>query len=241
MSKGFISLRGVSKNYGNDRGIFDVTLELSGGIVGFLGENGAGKTTTMHIIMGLLYPDAGEVYVMGENIWEGKNYYLTKKYLGFLPNEVFLFPDLTGRENLEYASVLKTNDRQWYLRLTEYIEEFGLRDVLDEPFCTYSTGMKKKLQIITSMLGDPPILLWDEPHNGLDVLSNIKMKSLLKQYVSRGERLVFFSSHIIEMVEDICQEVVIIHRGRMVAHAKLEDCGDLTTYYLEATSEVGAS
>lgn len=235
MSDVLISMNSISKNYGNNKGVFDVNLELSGGIIGFLGENGAGKTTTIKIIMGMLHPDKGKVNVLGKNVWEDGNYYITKKYIGFLPNDNILFPDLTGKENLEYSSYLKTGDRKWYTRLTENIEDFSLTDALDEPFKAYSTGMKKKLQILNSVIGDPSILLWDEPHNGLDVISNIKMKSFLKQYASKQNRLVFFSSHIIEMVEDICNDVIIIHKGKIVSQIKTQNCSNLTEYYLNTT------
>lgn len=229
-----IKLNNVSKDYGNGRGVFNINLELTDGLVGFLGENGAGKTTTIKLLMGLLYPNEGEIFIKGKNLWDKNNYYLLKKYIGFLPDEDFLFPKLSGRENLEYASILKTDDKNWYKKLEEYLTDFGILDMLDYPFSSYSKGMKKKLQIIASIIGYPEILILDEPHKGLDVLSNIKMKVFLKKYVKDGN-LVFFSSHILEMVEDICNEVIIIHKGKIVKKIKSLKNQNLTEMYLKST------
>jgi len=230
-----ILLDDVSKDYGNNKGIFKINLELNQGIIGFLGENGAGKTTTIKIIMGMLTPDSGKVFIMGKNLWEDNNYYLTKKYIGFLPDADILFPDLTGRENLELSSYFKTGDRNWYNRLKEIIENFSLTDFLDEPFKTYSSGMKRKMHILNSIIGEPPILILDEPHNGLDVMSNIKMKAFLKEYASKQNRLIFFSSHIIEMVEDLCEYVIIIHKGKITSQIRLTRDINLTEYYIKNT------
>jgi ABC-type multidrug transport system ATPase subunit len=151
-----------------------------------------------------------------------------------LPDEDFLFPRLSGRENLEYASILKTGNKNWYKKLEEYLIDFGILDMLDEPFSFYSKGMKKKLQIIVSIIGYPEILILDEPHKGLDVLANIKMKAFLKKYIKDGN-LVFFSSHILEMVEDICNEVIIIHKGKIVKEIKSLKNHNLTEIYLKST------
>lgn len=229
-----IRVKDICKDYGNGRGVFNINFELNDGIVGFLGKNGAGKTTTIKLLMGLLYPDKGEIFIKGENLWDGNNYYLLKKYIGFLPDEIFLFPKLSGRENLEYTSILKTGDKDWYKKLEDFLNDFEILDVLDEPFSSYSQGMKKKLQMVSSIIGYPEILIWDEPHKGLDVLANIKMKKFLKKYVKDG-KLVFFSSHILEMVEDICNEVIIIHKGKIVKEIKSLKDQNLTEIYLNST------
>jgi ABC-2 type transport system ATP-binding protein len=224
----------LTKYYGKKIGIEDINFQLEKGIAGFLGENGAGKTTTIKLIMGLLHPGEGTIEIMGKNLWKGDNFHLLKRHIGFLPNEDYLYPRLSGRENLEYVSFLKTNSQESYLKLDKEIDAFGLREALDVPFGGYSTGMKRKLQMLASLIGEPEILIWDEPHNGLDVLSNIKMKALLMEY-SRGGRLIFFSSHIIEMVKEICSSVIIIHKGHLAEVVRDIKDKDLTSIYLKAT------
>lgn len=204
----------VTKDYGDGKGVFDVDLELTGGIAGFLGENGAGKTTVMNLLFGLLRPDSGTVSVFGRDVWRDREFRGLKAKMGFLPGTDYLPDRLTGRESLEYVSFLKTGDRFAYRVLKDVIEDFKLTEAMDDLVKTYSAGMKRKLHFLAALVNLPDVLVLDEPHNGMDVLTINRMKTFLKDYARDG-KLVFFSSHIIEMIEKLCDEVVIIHKGRI--------------------------
>ncbi len=227
-----IRFSNVTKDFGDKRGVFalDFTLEC-GKIYGFLGKNGAGKSTTIKLLMSLLKPDSGEIFIDNKDISVFEHGQAAKKMLGYLPSDDYLFPHLSGRENLEYMSLLKTGDLHQYRALDHEIRELEMEEYLDEMIHSYSSGMLQKIHLLASLIGTPRILLWDEPHTGLDVLSNIFMHHILKTWIS-PERLVFFSSHILEMVENICDEVLIIHEGSIREIWKKEEGTDLQQHYL---------
>ncbi|MGC8765121.1 MAG: ABC transporter ATP-binding protein [Brevinematia bacterium] len=225
-------LENVSKDYGNGRGIFDVSLSFETGIIGILGENGAGKSTMFKLILALLKPDRGNIFIMGKNLWEGNNVIDSKQYLGYLPSEEYLLPEFSGRENLEFISYLRKKDISVWQKLIPYVELLGMKEVLNDPLHSYSSGMQKKLHILASLIGKPRILIWDEPYNQLDIIALLHMKDLLKAYVEETKALVLFSSHIIEMVEDLCSHVCILHNGRVHFDDKIPPKGKLISVYL---------
>ena len=211
-----IELRGAGKTYVNGKGVFDVSLRLEAGLTGFLGRNGSGKTTTMRLIMGLLAPDRGTVLIDGRDLWQYDHIYTLKRDLGFLPNDDYFFTRLTGRENLEYLSVLKTGTRDAYAALERFITELEVDAFIDDPFDSYSTGMKKKVQLVGALIGDPGNILLDEPHNGLDVMANIALNRTLMRLRDEG-RTVFVASHVAEVFDTIGDNLVVIDQGRIVA------------------------
>ena len=222
----------VTKDYGNGRGVFDLNFELEKGeIYGFLGKNGAGKTTSIKLIMGLLRPDKGSVFFDNKNLRDFDNLYSAKKHIGYLPDASYLLENLSGRENLEYISLLKTGKSNAYMELKEEMEMFEIDSVLDDVLSSYSTGMTKKLHLIASLIGNPQFILWDEPHSGLDVLSNLTMKKILKNRIN-SEKTVLFSSHILEMTEDVCDNVIIINQGR-ICNIWNKTLGKLSDFYME--------
>lgn len=210
-----IELRGAGKTYVNGKGVSDVSLRLEAGLTGFLGRNGSGKTTTMRLIMGLLAPDRGTVLIDGRDLWQYDHIYTLKRDLGFLPNDDYFFPRLTGRENLEYLSVLKTGTRDAYAALERFITELEVDAFIDDPFDSYSTGMKK-VQLVGALIGDPGNILLDEPHNGLDVMANIALNRTLLKLRDEG-RTVFVASHVAEVFDTIGDNLVVIDQGRIVA------------------------
>ncbi len=230
-----IQLINVTKRYDNGRGVSELTFEISDGIVGFLGRNGAGKTTTINLIMGFLEPDSGSVLINGKNLWKYDNMSTSKRNIGYLPNDTYLYEKLTGKENLEYMSILKTKDKHNYKNYTEYMRELDVLSFIDEPFHSYSTGMKKKLQLICSLIGNPEILVYDEPNNGLDIIANNALEKMLLDLKERG-RLIFLSSHIIEIVQKITDEVIIIEEGRIIGTIKSPYREDLMKHYLDLLS-----
>ena len=213
-----IELRGAGKTYPNGKGVFDVSMRLEYGLTGFLGRNGSGKTTTMRLIMGLLAPDRGTVLIDGRDLWQYDHIYTLKRDLGFLPNDDYFFPRLTGRENLEYLSLLKTGERDAYAALDRFITELEVDAFIDDPFDTYSTGMKKKVQLVGALIGDPGNMLLDEPHNGLDVMANIALNRTLLRLRDEG-RTIFVASHLAEVFDTIADALVVIDQGRIVAAA----------------------
>lgn len=232
-----IELRGAGKTYPNGKGVFDVNLLLEPGVTGFLGRNGSGKTTTMRLIMGLLAPDRGAVLIDGRDLWQYDHIYTLKRELGFLPNDDYFFARLTGRENLEYLSVLKTGRRDAYAALEPFIGELEVDAFIDDPFDSYSTGMKKKVQLVGALIGDPGNVLLDEPHNGLDVMANIALNRTLLALRDEG-RTVFVASHLAEVFDTIADALVVIDGGRIVAEHAAPFERKPVDLYLEA---IGAS
>ncbi len=234
-----IELVGAAKTFVNGKGVFDVNLRLESGLTGFLGRNGSGKTTTMRLIMGLLAPDRGAVLIDGRDLWQYDHIYTLKRDLGFLPNEDYFFARLTGRENLEYLSLLKTGKRDAYAALDRFIGELEVDAFIDDPFDSYSTGMKKKVQLVGALIGDPGNVLLDEPHNGLDVMANIALNRTLLALRDEG-RTVFVASHLAEVFDTIGDTLVVIDQGRIVAEHRAPFQTKPVDLYLEAIGD-GAS
>ena len=232
-----IELRGAGKTYPNGKGVFDVNLRLEPGVTGFLGRNGSGKTTTMRLIMGLLAPERGAVLIDGRDLWQYDHIYTMKRELGFLPNDDYFFARLTGRENLEYLSVLKTGRRDAYAALEPFIGELEVDAFIDDPFDSYSTGMKKKVQLVGALIGDPGNVLLDEPHNGLDVMANIALNRTLLALGDEG-RTVFVASHLAEVFDTIADALVVIDQGRIAAQHRAPFERKPVDLYLDA---IGAS
>ncbi len=232
-----IELRDAGKTYVNGKGVFEVSLRLEAGLTGFLGRNGSGKTTTMRLIMGLLSPDRGTVLIDGRDLWQYDHIYTLKRDLGFLPNDDYFFTRLTGRENLEYLSLLKTGKRDAYAALDRFIGELEVETFMDDPFDSYSTGMKKKVQLVGALIGDPGNVLLDEPHNGLDVMANIALNRTLLALRDEG-RTVFVASHLAEVFDTIADALVVIDRGRIAAQHRAPFRKKPVDLYLDA---IGAS
>ena len=228
-----IELLGTKKTYRTGKGVFNLSFRLEAGIVGFLGRNGSGKTTTMRLIMGLLAPDEGHVIIDGRDLWKHDNMRTLKKRLGFLPNEDYFFSRLTGRENLEYLSVLKTGDREAYRALDRFIAELEAESFLDDPFDTYSSGMKKKVQLVGALVGEPQNILLDEPYSGLDVMANIALNSTLVDLRDQG-RTILMASHIAEVFDRTADDLLVIDEGRIAARHSAPFAKSPVDLYLEA-------
>ena len=233
-----IELRGVGKTYVIGKGVFDVSLRLEAGLTGFLGRNGSGKTTTMRLIMGLLAPDRGTVLIDGRDLWQYDRIYALKRNLGFLPNDDYFFTRLTGRENLEYLSLLKTGERDAYAALDRFIAELEVDAFIDDPFDSYSTGMKKKVQLVGALIGEPGNILLDEPHNGLDVMANIALNRTLMRLREEG-RTLFVASHMAEVFDTIGDNLVVIDQGRIAAQHRPPFQKKPVDLYLDAIGALG--
>lgn len=211
-----ISANKLCKAYGAHQVLHDVDLSVSQGtLVGFLGPNGAGKTTTIRILLGLLSSNSGEACVFGKSCKKfGKQ---IRVEIGYLPGDVHLYPDMTGRQTLRFfAGARKRNTNDEVDRLAH---QFDL--ALDKRVRKYSTGMRQKLGLIQALMHRPQLLILDEPTSALDPLVRKSVFAELKSVVNEG-RTVLFSSHSLNEVEEICDEVIILRDGRVVEHQKIE-------------------
>jgi ABC-2 type transport system ATP-binding protein len=221
-----VSIRGLTKRYGSLTALNELNLDVAQGeVLGFLGLNGAGKTTAIRLLLDLLRPTSGKAFIFGHDCWSDG--LAARARVGYLPGELGIYPDLTGLEVLDFLAGLKRQpvDKQ---RREGLIERFELphRD-LRRKLRQYSTGMKRKLGIIQAFEGDPPLLILDEPTEGLDPLMQESFYSLLKEARLRG-RTIFMSSHVLSEVERVCDRIALLRKGELVLLADLEAIRGLT-------------
>ncbi len=221
MSGPAICIRGLTKRYGRLTAVKNLTFDVhEGQIFGFLGLNGAGKTTTIRILLDLLRPNAGTASVLGHDC-QGAGL-LARSGIGYLPGEAGLYGDMTGREVLDLMGRLQVRGvaPQYRRRLQDRLE---LSDAdLHRRLREYSTGMKRKLCLIQAFQSDPPLLILDEPTEGLDPLMQESFYNLLSEVRSRG-RTVFMSSHVLSEVVRVCECIGLIRRGELALLSSVED------------------
>jgi len=228
-----ISLRHISKHYGKLKAVADLSLVVHPGeIVGFLGLNGAGKTTTIRILLDLLRPSAGEAFIFGKDCQ--KQGLEARSLTGYLPGEMGLYPDLTGRETLELLGGLSPQpvDKVYRGELCERLE-LSERD-LHRKLREYSTGMKRKLGLVQAFQADPPLLILDEPTEGLDPLIQTAFYDLLVQIRQRG-RAVFMSSHTLPEVERVCDRIALLRGGELVLLSGVAEIRKLAARRVQAS------
>jgi ABC-2 type transport system ATP-binding protein len=205
-----VSLDGLSKRYGSRVAVDNLTFSLPRGVVaGFIGPNGAGKTTTMAMLLGLVAPTSGTASVLGRPL-DRPAAYLGR--VGALIESPAFWPSLTGDENLRLLARLAGHDPG---QVGEVLARVGLEDRATSRFGEYSLGMKQRLGIAAALLGDPQLLILDEPTNGLDPAGMNEMRQLLAS-LSRDDRTILVSSHLLSEVEHVCDWLVVIERGRLV-------------------------
>lgn len=219
-----IEINGLSKSYkGSGRLALDsLSLTVNDGeIFGFLGPNGAGKSTAIKCMTGILSFTQGTVKICGVDINEDP--VGAKKKIGFVPDEHLLYEGLTGRQYVNFISDIFGVDKSRREELTKkYADEFGLSDRLDETISNYSHGMKQKIAVIAALVHEPDIFILDEPMLGLDPKSAYILKKTMREYADNG-KTVFFSSHILEVVEKICDRVAIIDGGKLIAVCDIQE------------------
>ncbi len=210
-----IRFNGLAKQFGTKRAVDNLDFVIpDGAIFGFLGPNGAGKTTTLRLLMGLLQPTAGTASVADRDV---VNECLEVRALvGYLPDEVFLYDYLTGRQFLEFTADVRGLPEAAYARIPQLLEQFELAEAAGDYTVNYSYGMKKKLALASIVLHQPRVLLLDEPFNGLDPQSIRSFRERLQRLAAEGATIVF-SSHVLEVVEKLVTHVGVIYQGRMQA------------------------
>lgn len=206
----------LSKRYGKSavKSVDDLNLELKDGeVFGFLGPNGAGKSTTIKCIVGILPFEEGEIDVCGVNLL--KEPLQAKKNIGYVPDNHAVFERLTGREYVNHiANLYNVPVEQMEEISNYYVKLFKLEHAFDNPIKSYSHGMKQKISVIAALVHNPKLWILDEPLTGLDPQSAYQLKSAMRKHADAGNT-VFFSSHILDVVENLCDRVCIIKKGKL--------------------------
>lgn len=219
-----IEIQNVSKSYAKGKvlALDDITLNVKDGeIFGFLGPNGAGKTTTIKTITGILKPDKGTVKINGIDMAE--NPVEAKKNIGFVPDNPEIFNRLSGMEYLNFiADVYDVPDKERYDVINKMSEEFEIKDALSSRINSYSHGMKQKLVVIGALLHNPPVWILDEPMVGLDPKASFILKNMMRKHADSG-KTVFFSTHIMEVAEKVCDRIGIIKKGKIIFTGTIEE------------------
>lgn len=207
-----IELKNVTKKYGNFKAVDNISFKIEKGeVVGFLGQNGAGKTTTMKMITGLIEPTNGEIFIEGEKISRK-----SRKCIGYMPENTPLYQELTVKEFIDYMAELKGLKRQERKQqVKKLITDLGLADVENKLIRNISRGYKQRVSLSGALIGNPDILILDEPTVGLDPKQVIEIRNLIKSL--RKNHTVFISSHILSEISQMCQKVIIINKGKVVA------------------------
>jgi ABC-2 type transport system ATP-binding protein len=212
---------GLTKFYSAIPAVRDVTFRLeAGGILGLLGPNGSGKSTTVSMLAGLLEPSGGRVVVDGEDVRTDLLRY--KASIGYVPEEAVLYSYLTGPEYLSLIGNLRgLAPRTIRERIDGFLTLFNLRDDVHAPISAYSKGMRQKILISAALLHNPGIVILDEPNSGLDVTTTLVLRSLVQTLAGEG-RMIVYSSHVLEAIEQVATDVLILADGRVVAHDSVD-------------------
>ena len=229
----------LTKIYGDKKAVDDLSLHIRPGeIYGFIGHNGAGKTTTIKACCGLLQQDKGEIYVDGISMMEKP--LACKAKLAYIPDNPDLYEFMTGIQFLNFVADIfgvSAADRQ--ARIRKYADAFELTGDLAQPVGAYSHGMKQKLAVISALLHEPKLMIMDEPFVGLDPKASHLLKEIMRDICNRGGAI-FFSTHVLEVAEKLCNKVAIIKNGRLIKSGTMEEVkGDtsLENVFLELEDE----
>jgi ABC-type multidrug transport system ATPase subunit len=227
-----ISCENLTKMFDAASGIKNINLQFSPGIIyGIIGYNGAGKTTLLNCIEGLYLPGSGNVYHGGVRTTDEREFLPRRRTIAFLPSDDYLYPRLTCLENIELATILRTGKNKLLPDTERLIEYFEAGSFLHKRFADCSTGMKKKVQIIISLIGDIDTIIWDEPNDGLDIISNIKIKNLLNYYKTQNVTILF-SCHVIEFLDNFVDYYVLLKDGSVVEQGEVKNLPSLREVYL---------
>ena len=229
-----IKFKNVTKVYNRTiKAVNNVSFEVRGGeIVGFTGPNGSGKTTTIKMLTGILPHDKGEIKINGFDI--KKNMIQAKSSIGYIADSPDMFLRLKGIEFLNFiADVYKVSNDDRKKRVNELAERFELTDALSSPMMSYSHGMRQKLMVIAALVHNPPVWILDEPMTGLDPKSSYELKEMMREHAKKGNA-VFFSTHVLEVAEKLCDKVIIIKKGNLLYDGTLEN---LESQHLNQTLE----
>ena len=217
-----LKIENLTKRYGNFKAVDGLSLHIeSGDIYGFIGHNGAGKTTTLKSVVGILPFDEGNILINGKSIKD--NALACKREMAYIPDNPDLYEYLTGIQYLNFiADVYKVDNISKNERIHEYAKLLGIYDDLSSPISAYSHGMKQKLAIISAFIHEPKLIIMDEPFVGLDPKASHLLKEVMKKHCENGGAI-FFSTHVLEVAEKLCNKIAIIKQGKLVVSGKTEE------------------
>ena len=223
-----LKIENLTKNYGDKKAIDGLSLQIAAGeIYGFIGHNGAGKTTTLKACCGILKFDEGEIFVDGESIRE--NPLACKQKIAYIPDNPDLSNFMKGIQYLQFvADVFGVSAEDRKTRIARYADALELTDDLAQPIGAYSHGMKQKLALISAFLHEPKLIILDEPFVGLDPKAAHTLKTLMREHCDRGGAI-FFSTHVLEVAEKLCDKIAIIKGGKLIKEGTMDEVkGDST-------------
>ena len=211
----------LNKKYGEKTAVDDLNLHIAPGeIYGFIGHNGAGKTTTLKMCAGILQPDSGHIWIDGISI--SNDPMACKQRTAYLPDNPDLYEFMSGIQYLNFiADVFRVSQQDREQRIGKYAEIFGLTSDLAQPISAYSHGMKQKLALISALIHEPKLMMMDEPFVGLDPQASHELKGMMRDMCQRGAAI-FFSTHVLEVAEKLCDKVAIIRQGKLIASGDME-------------------
>ena len=215
-------IRHLTKRYGEKKAVDDLSLHIAPGeIYGFIGHNGAGKTTTLRSVAGILQFDEGEITIAGHSIRTEP--LACKRMFAYIPDNPDLYEFMTGWQYLDFiADIFGVDAPTRVQRVEQFAALFELTDDLPQPIATYSHGMKQKLAIISAWLHEPKLILMDEPFVGLDPKASHLLKGMMRQVCDAGGAI-FFSTHVLEVAEKLCDKVAIIKGGRLIRSGTMDE------------------
>jgi ABC-2 type transport system ATP-binding protein len=211
----------LSKHFAGVRVVNQVSFTVRGGeVVGYLGPNGSGKSTTAKMLAGLVEPSSGSVTYNGRDIHDDLVGF--RGELGYIPEEPYLYPFLSGTEYLQLIGRLRhIPEKLLATKIDHFLHLFALGQAADQSIASYSKGMRQKIVISAALLNDPGVVVFDEPETGLDVATTLMLRHLIRTLAQRG-KAILYSSHILEVVERVCDRVIVLHRGTIVADDSIE-------------------
>ena len=217
-----LRIENLTKSYNDKKAVDGLTLHIQAGeLYGFIGHNGAGKTTTLKACCGILDFEEGEIFVDGESV--KKNPLACKKKIAYIPDNPELYGFMKGIQYLHFVGDIyevPTDVRQ--ARIRKYADAFELTEALAQPISTYSHGMKQKLAVISALLHEPKLVIMDEPFVGLDPKAAHTLKELMREICDRGGAI-FFSTHVLEVAEKLCDKIAIIKGGKLIKAGTMDE------------------
>ena len=217
-----LKIEHLTKKYGDKRAVDDLSLEIKAGeICGFIGHNGAGKTTTIKAVCGILGFEEGQIFINGKSI--EKDPVACKKTIAYIPDNPDLYDFMTGMQFLNFvADIFEVEKETRQQKIAEYAEKFELTNDLSKPLSAYSHGMKQKLAVISALIHSPGLIIMDEPFVGLDPKASHAVKQIMREMCDKG-CAIFFSTHVLEVAEKLCDKVAIIKQGRLIRYGTMEE------------------
>ncbi|HEY8443836.1 MAG TPA: ABC transporter ATP-binding protein [Clostridia bacterium] len=219
-----LNIFSVSKSYAKStfKAVDNLNLRVEKGVIyGFIGPNGAGKTTTIKMLTGILPFDEGNIEINGYDI--KRDPINAKRSIGFVPDNHVIYEKLTGREYINFmADIYKVDLAERKRRAERYLEMFNLTKDVDNQISSYSHGMKQKICVIGALIHNPPLWVLDEPLTGLDPQSSYELKNLMREHTKQGNT-VFFSTHVLEVAEKLCDRIGIINKGKLILEGTMEE------------------